>query len=85
MLTLGHYQFQQRLKSKAELVGKRVFVVCEKYTTTQGCTNCGKRRLVGGQKTYSCRHCSVVLERDVNGARNIWLKNIAGVLCAYCA
>ena len=75
MLTLAHYTFQQRLKAKAEVAGCTFEIVDERYTT-HGCSCCGKRRLMKSQKTYNCSHCSVVIDRDVNAARNIFLKHV---------
>jgi|SaaInlStandDraft_1057018.scaffolds.fasta_scaffold04052_8 transposase len=40
------------------------------------CTNCGNlHKSLGSNKTYKCEKCNVIMERDVNGARNILLKN----------
>ena len=30
-----------------------------------------------GVRTYECGHCSLVLERDINAARNIGLKGLS--------
>ena len=30
---------------------------------------------LGGKKIYNCVHCKMVMDRDVNGAKNIFLKN----------
>lgn len=83
MLTLGHNQLQQKAEIQDRAAGKaRVHSVREVH-------DAGMHQLreasAGGriQHKFVQRYCSAVLGRDVNGARNIWPKNIAaGVFCA---
>jgi putative transposase len=74
MLTLSHYTFRERLKYKGAQCGVRVVICSEEYTT-QTCGSCG---LLSKPKnrTYECKHCPSVLDRDINGARNILLKGV---------
>ena len=47
----------------------------EEYTS-KTCTNCLKINYnLGSDKTFKCPNCSLIIDRDVNGARNILLKN----------
>ena len=72
---LSHYRFRQRLISKAELCGTKVFVCAEPYTT-KTCGNClNQRRMGGSERVYSCRQCRLKLPRDQNSARLIKLQN----------
>lgn len=75
MLTWSHYQFQQRLRSKAaEYPWVRVVEVREDYTS-KTCGGCGwLHQKLGGQKHFRCRECNFSLDRDFNGARNILLQ-----------
>ena len=42
------------------------------YPSSQTCSGCGARtKLALWQRVYDCQHCGVVLDRDVNAARNI--------------
>lgn len=76
MLTWRHYVFRQRLVAKASLLGVEVHIKGEEHTT-KTCTNCMNIHPgVGGAKVYHCRHCGVKVDRDVNGSRNIFLKNV---------
>lgn len=77
MLSWRHYTFRQRLlmsvKDSKETI---VHVLGEEYTS-KTCTNCMMiNHSLGSAKIYKCKHCHVVIDRDVNGARNIFLKNV---------
>lgn len=42
------------------------------YPSSQTCSGCGARtKLALWQRVYDCDHCGMVLDRDVNAARNI--------------
>jgi putative transposase len=73
MLGWGHYQFRQRLISKAEELGVRVIIQNEAYTS-KTCSWCGNMQAIGGSEVYNCRGCGVVMDRDENGARGIFLR-----------
>ena len=77
MLTLSHYLFSQRLVSKAEEMGTIVYKLHEPYTS-QLCGNCFERNkgLKLTQRTYSCKNCHIRIDRDYNGARNIFLRGL---------
>jgi len=75
MLNLGHYKFRQMLKFKGEQYGSNVYEVQEHYTS-KCCSDCGVLdRKLGSKKTYNCKWCGMVQDRDFNAAKNIWLKN----------
>lgn len=82
MLTWSHYSFQQHLLHKAKEFGVRVEIVTEEYTS-KTCGRCGTlHHKLGGQKVFKCPNpqCRLVIDRDWNGARNIFLKNIGLVV-----
>ena len=73
LLTLRHYGFKQFLLHKAREFGKQVFIVNEAYTS-KTCSwsgeiipNLGGRKRVTGSDGVS-------LDRDINGARGIFLR-----------
>ena len=76
MLTWSHGRFLNRLLSKAEELGKKVVIVSEAYTS-KTCSACGWiHRGLGGQKVFRCGNCGWVVDRDVNGARGIFLRGV---------
>jgi len=73
MLTFSHYRFKQFLKHKAFETGKLVLDVCEAYTSkTVSWT--GELLNIGGAKFIKSKIDGLVLDRDVNGARGIFLR-----------
>jgi putative transposase len=74
---LSHYTFMQRLKSKAEEYNVDFRYVDESYTSIT-CGRCSKNNnnLPKGFKIFKCS-CGYILGRDINGARNILIKNIS--------
>ena len=71
MLTFAFYRFSQKLKNKAKEYGKVVINVCEAYTS-QTASWTGEMKKVGGAKTIFSAGLKV--DRDVNGARGIFLR-----------
>ncbi len=68
--------FTQKLCFKAESAGARVVKVNPK-NTSQKCSGCGEIvRKTLAVRTHGCPHCGLVLDRDLNAARNILVKGI---------
>jgi len=76
---LSHYKFKQHLFAKAKEYGCLCVEVTEEFTS-QLCTVCGdcSKSFIG--RTKRCITCKSEINRDVNGSRNILLKNISGFL-----
>ena len=77
MLTWSHSVFIQRLIGKAqEFKDTHVHVVDECYTS-KTCGSCGViNESLGSSKWFSCKRCGFKCERDLNGARNIFIKTV---------
>lgn len=73
MCNLAHYKFKERLKYKAKLNNCQVIDCCESYTS-KTCTKCGILNNVGSKKIYKCENCECHIDRDLNGARNIFIR-----------
>ena len=79
MLTWSHGLFRNKLLAKAEITkGKKVIVLPSEAYTSKTCSSCGwEHPSLGGLKRFSCRGCGLKADRDIQGAKNIFLKAIA--------
>ena len=70
------YKFKESLLWKSKQRNIDCYIVDESCTS-KTCSNCGwyNHKLVG-EKTYKCKMCNIVIDRDINAARNILIKNI---------
>ncbi len=74
-LTWAHYRFRQRLLFKSQEYPSCKVVICSEAYTSITCGHCGKlNRELGKKKNFECPSCCWILDRDVNGARNILLR-----------
>jgi len=75
MMTWSHYKFHEMLNYKMARTGGSL-ISCTEEFTSKTCSKCGriKHELKGG-RVYRCKHCGLDIGRDVNGARNIYIKN----------
>ena len=73
LLQYKHYRFRMRLKMKCEERNCRLIVCTEEYTS-KTCGRCGHIKNLKGEETYKCLECGIILDRDINGARNIYMK-----------
>ena len=75
LLRWSHYKFRELLKCKGEVMGAKVVIGTEEYTS-KTCGNCFYvNKHLTGQKTLVCRNCNITIHRDINGARNILMLN----------
>jgi len=64
-------QFASLLSYKAAWAGRKYVAVNPAYTS-QDCSSCGHRQALSlSDRIYTCPCCGVVLDRDLNAARNI--------------
>ena len=76
MLCWRHYAFKERIKQvAARFTNVEIYERPEHYTS-KTCTECRNiKHNLGGAKIYKCQCCNLKVDRDVNGARNIFIKN----------
>ena len=65
----------QRLAFKCQVTGTSLSRLTEEYTCKK-CTGCGtiKYTLSLADRTFRCASCNLFVDRDVNGARNTFIK-----------
>jgi putative transposase len=76
---LSHYKFRQHLEAKCDEYGCNLEICSEEYTT-QCCGKCGFLSKRFEQRTKICTKCGHKINRDINGARNILIKNYKSVM-----
>jgi IS605 OrfB family transposase len=70
------YQFKQKLRYKCLIRGCKYKVINE-YMTTQCCSNCSKvNSEIKDKKVFECNKCNHIYDRDINSAKNIFLKSL---------
>ena len=67
------HSFMVKLKYQCKRNGKKLYVMDESYTS-KTCTCCGILNNVGGREVYVCNGCGIIVDRDINGSRNILIK-----------
>jgi len=76
LMTWSHYRFKTRLLFKRKEFPWCKVVICEEDYTSRTCGRCGDLHpSLGGQGLFRCPSCKLRIGRDINGARNILLKN----------
>ena len=69
MMTWAHGRFRQRLQYKM------VPVFTTEQWTSKVCSECGfVKHNIGRREVFRCDQCAAVIDRDVNGAKNVLLK-----------
>ena len=73
-LRTQYFNFRLRLKYKCSINNKK-FKLVNEYYTSKTCSLCGNYNYkLGGNKTYNCNNCKCIIDRDINGCRNIYMK-----------
>jgi putative transposase len=78
LLSLKHFKFKERLRSKCSTMKHSAVYDCTEEYTSKTCGQCGKlNHDLKLQRCFECPFCGLKLDRDINGARNIAIK----ILC----
>jgi transposase len=75
MTMYSFHKFKERLLFKCNQYNKKLYIVGEEYTS-KTCTNCGVLNDTKGKEHLECSSCSTSIDRDINGSRNIFIKNV---------
>jgi putative transposase len=74
LMRQSHFRFKMFLKAKGEEYGCDIIDCTEEYTS-QCCGKCGHLSTEYTGRTKRCTKCGYKINRDLNGARNIFVKN----------
>ena len=75
LLTLRFGKFMSRLKEKCKDHNK-VLHIQNEACTSKTCSGCGwYNHNLGRSRTFICLECNLMIDRDVNAARNIYLRS----------
>lgn len=83
MMTWSHYRFKQSILYKSSQSNHCKVIICSEAYTSKTCGKCGwQHETLGGSKEFKCGNeaCKLRIDRDINGARNILLRNIQSAL-----
>jgi putative transposase len=69
----GFGRFRRMLTYKTEWRGGRLVIADRFYPSSKTCSGCGavKAKLALSERTYLCDACGLVIDRDLNAARNL--------------
>jgi transposase len=76
---LSHFKFKLHLLNKCKEYGSELVEVTEEYTS-KTCTCCGVQSQNYDKNRIKKCDCGFKIDRDINGARNILIKNISKVV-----
>lgn len=69
----AHDAFRERLGRYAALLRSKAVCEVPEHFTTKTCGRCGARNEPGASRAYACGGCGLVIDRDINAARNLCL------------
>ena len=76
LLSLRHFHFKEKLKAKSKLKNGCTGIVCTEEYTSKTCGQCGCIVNIGSNEVFNCNVCFLKIDRDINGARNILIKQL---------
>lgn len=70
---VGMHEFGRQVRYKAAWSGIEVILADRWYPSSKRCSGCGtvKDELDLSERMYACEHCGLVIDRDLNAARNL--------------
>jgi len=78
MMNWEHYRFRKMLLYKAALSSSCQVNTCDEHYTSKTCGSCGEpHHNLEKNKNFVCLHCHYEADRDINAARNIFLRYLS--------
>ena len=78
----GFGLFRNLLQYKLELKGKKLIKVDKWFASSKICNHCGSKntKLALGDRTWVCKECGNIIERDYNAAKNILQEGLKQII-----
>ena len=74
---VGFYEFRREIEYKMKWKGGEVLLANTFFPSSQLCSRCGhKLHMELKDREYICSHCGLIIDRDLNAARNLELLGI---------
>jgi IS605 OrfB family transposase len=69
----GMAELRRQLTYKTQWYGSRLVVADPFFPSSKTCSGCGwvKAKLTLAERTFTCKRCGLILDRDMNAARNL--------------
>ncbi len=70
---VGFYEFRRQMAYKGQWYGCQIILANRFYPSSKRCSQCGhiQATLDLGTRVYICEHCGLMIDRDLNAARNL--------------
>ena len=76
LMNISYYKFLSKLKVRC-IEYDIELIIRPEYYTSKTCTKCGNiKHDLKNNDIYICKQCNLKIDRDINGARNILLRNL---------
>lgn len=77
---VGFYELRRQIEYKAKWHGVKVVVTDRWYPSSKTCSECGsvKPLLKLSERMFVCEECGIVIDRDLNAARNLAAIGVEG-------
>lgn len=73
---ISHDKFRRKLENKCNEYNRKLEIVQEHYTslTCTNCCNIKTKKELSNLRYYKCINCNILIDRDINAARNMLFK-----------
>ena len=76
ILKMRFFEFKQKLQNRCKRRNVGYVEVNERYTSKL-CSVCGNLNIkLGGSEIFECPQCKLLIDRDINGFRNILIRHL---------
>lgn len=75
---MGQGRYERGVHEVGSLIFPSIYTTTDLFSSSKTCDRCGwEHPKWGGQKVFRCQACELVMDRQIHGARNIFLRALA--------